>query len=80
MSAAEFLSDRAQLALLSPIVSPRHRSAARPTAAYSSLSTGRSPKAWGTTVVRRRASRKSRSSSFVACIAHLRFPLDDNRC
>jgi hypothetical protein len=44
----------------SPIVSPRQRSAARMTAAYRSLSTGRSPKACGLTLVRRRASRKSR--------------------
>jgi len=56
------------------------------TAAYISLSTGRSPNTWGMIFVRRRSSRKRRSSKFVvritrrwrndfdACIAHLRFP------
>jgi hypothetical protein len=49
----------------SPTMIPRHRSAARITAAYIRLSTGRSPKACGTILVRHRSSRNRRSRRLV---------------
>src|SRR5262245_8688540 len=48
---------------------PRQRSAARISAAYISLSTARSPKACGMTLVRRRSSPNNRSSMLVVRIA-----------
>jgi hypothetical protein len=43
----------------SPTWIPRQQSAARMTAAYISFSSGRSPNAWGVTLVRRRSSTSS---------------------
>jgi hypothetical protein len=67
MSAVQFLADSAELTLLELAdLNARHRSAVRMTAAYISFSTERSPNACGMIFVRRRSSRKSRSSKFVS--------------
>jgi hypothetical protein len=62
----QFLADGAELTLLELAdLDPAPPWAARMTAAYISFSIGRSPNACGMIFVRRRSSRKSRSSRFV---------------